>query len=149
MRSAVVRSECKRMRAGRASLFDQRVQEGIEQHVDSAAKKGVLVELLHHIAPHLKDKLQVLRSEEAGWTLVAFHVWIEHRRLSWTVRGGFPPWTMQVAPSMAVSVSIAAMLVLGLSGGPGPCRGGSLVEPELVPPGFPPPHRPLEASSAS
>jgi hypothetical protein len=77
-----VRSECKRLRTGQASLLDRPVREDMEQHVDSTAKKGVSVELLHHIAHHLKDELQELQSEEVGWTLVAIHVWIEQRRLS-------------------------------------------------------------------
>jgi hypothetical protein len=69
-----MRSECKRLHAGRASLFDWRVREGIEQHVDYATKEGMSVEFLHHIAPHLKDELQVLQSKEVGLTLVSLRV---------------------------------------------------------------------------
>jgi hypothetical protein len=64
------------MRAGRAPHFEWRVREGIE-HVDYVVNEGVSVELLHHIAPHLKDELQLLRTEETGWTLVTFCLWVE------------------------------------------------------------------------
>jgi hypothetical protein len=76
MRSVVVRCECKGLRAGWTPLFDKCIREGIEQHVEHVANKGIPVELLHHVAPHLKDELQVLWSEELRWTLAAYHVWV-------------------------------------------------------------------------
>jgi hypothetical protein len=76
MRSAITRCECKGLHTGQASLFDRCVHEGIKEHVESVANKGMLVELLHHITPHLKDELQVLQSEEIGWTLATFCVWV-------------------------------------------------------------------------
>jgi len=60
MRIVVLRREWKRLRIGRASLFDRRAQEGIKHHIDYATKEGFSVELLHHIVPHFKDELQVL-----------------------------------------------------------------------------------------
>jgi len=76
MRSVVTRCDCKGLHAGQALLFDRHIREGIEQHVESAANKSMSVELLHHIAPHIKDELQVLRSEETRWILAAYRVWV-------------------------------------------------------------------------
>jgi hypothetical protein len=45
MRSVVVGCECKGICAGRAPLFDWRVREGVEQHVEFATNEGVSVEL--------------------------------------------------------------------------------------------------------
>jgi hypothetical protein len=77
MRSVVVGYECKGMHVGRAPLFDWRAQEGVKQHVDSTANEGMLVEMLHHIASHLKNELQLLQTKETGWTLVAICNWVE------------------------------------------------------------------------
>jgi hypothetical protein len=96
-------------------LFDWRVREGIEQHVDSAANKGVSVELLHHIAPHLKDELQLLRVKRLGGLWSHSASGLSNGGLTGQSVMGISSWMMQVAPSMAVVVSIAAMLVLGLS----------------------------------
>jgi hypothetical protein len=99
MRSVIAGYECKGLRAGRAPLFDWRVREGIEQHVDSAANEGVSVELLHHIAPHFKNELQLLQTEETGWTLVAICIWVEQwglslGSLSWGVPPGQCKWRL-------------------------------------------------------
>jgi hypothetical protein len=88
VRSVVAGCECKGLHAGQTPLFDWLVQEGIEQHVESATNEGVPVELLHHIAPHIKDEVQLLRTEEIGWNLVTIYVWVEQWGLEWAVYHG-------------------------------------------------------------
>jgi hypothetical protein len=50
MRCVVIGYECKGLHAVQTPLFDWRVREGIEQHVDSVANEGMQMKLLHHIA---------------------------------------------------------------------------------------------------
>jgi hypothetical protein len=113
MRSVIAGYECKGLRAGQAPLFDWRVREGIEQHVDSAANEGVSVELLHHIAPHLKMSSNCSRLKRLGGLWSQSTTGLSSGGPTGQSFVGISSWTMQVAPSMVVVVSIAAMLVLG------------------------------------
>jgi hypothetical protein len=70
MRSVDVGYECKGLCTGRAPLFDWCTQEGVKQHIDSTTHEVMSVEFLHHISAHLKNELQLLQTEEIGWTLV-------------------------------------------------------------------------------
>jgi hypothetical protein len=77
MRSVITRCESKGFCAGREPLLGCPIREGIIEHVNSAANEGFLMELLHHVAYHFKNDLQILCSEEIGLTLVTICNWVE------------------------------------------------------------------------
>jgi hypothetical protein len=81
VKDAIVGLEHVGLRAGRAPLLGWCIRKGIEQHVDAAVDEGVSMELLHHITFDIKNKLQLLRAEEVGWSLVTILNWVQRWRL--------------------------------------------------------------------